>query len=49
MIGKYIERFITKPTKRVGSMTESFYKKTDFYKGSTMFHRIEEALEDLKR
>lgn len=33
MIGKYIERFITKPTKRVGSMTESFYKKTDFYKG----------------
>lgn len=36
MIGKYIERFISKPVKRTGSMTESFYKKTDFYKGEAL-------------
>ncbi|CEX43751.1 Uncharacterised protein [Streptococcus pneumoniae] len=30
MIGKYIERFITKPTKRVGSMTESFLQENGF-------------------
>ncbi len=50
MIGKYIERFISKPVKRTGSMTESFFtRKRISIRGSIMFHRIEEALEDLKQ
>ncbi|HDR4899943.1 riboflavin synthase subunit alpha [Bacillus cereus] len=30
MIGKYIERFITKPVKRTGSMTENFLQENGF-------------------
>lgn len=30
MIGKYIERFISKPVKRTGSMSESFLQENGF-------------------
>ncbi len=50
MIGKYIERFISKPVKQNRfNDRKLFTRKRISIRGSIMFHRIEEALEDLKQ